>query len=83
MSIPNLNDGSLERTDLDGQNRSMTVPQSVKFNPKQLHLDNKNGKLYWSDREGMLVMRSNLHGSKIETLVQTGQGETDRLDAMK
>ena len=28
-------------------------------------------------------MRSNLDGSKIETLVQTGQGEADRRDAMK
>ena len=31
----------------------------------------------------MRVMPSNLDGSKIETLVQTGQGETDRLYAMK
>jgi hypothetical protein len=28
-------------------------------------------------------MRSNLDGSKIETLVQTGQGDTDRRDARK
>ena len=31
----------------------------------------------------MRVMRSNLDGSKIETLVQTGQGDKDRLDQMK
>jgi hypothetical protein len=31
----------------------------------------------------MRVMRSNLDGSNIETLVQTGQGEADRRDAMK
>ncbi len=51
--------------------------------PKQLHLDKKNGKLYWSDREGMQVMHSNLDGSKIETFVETGQGDLDRHDAMK
>lgn len=83
MGIPNLNDGSIERADLDGQNRRMIVPEGGTFTPKQLHLDKKNGKLYWSDREGMRVMRSNLDGSKIETLVQTGQGEADRRDAMK
>jgi hypothetical protein len=83
MGVPNLNDGSIERADLDGQNRRMIVPVGGTFTPKQLHLDKKNGKLYWSDREGMRVMRSNLDGSKIETLVQTGQGEADRRNAMK
>ncbi len=42
---------------------------------KQLTLDRKNRKLYWCDREGMRVMRSNLDGSKIETLVDTSQGD--------
>jgi sugar lactone lactonase YvrE len=83
MGVPNLNDGSIERADLDGRNRRMIIPKGSTFTPKQLHLDKKNGKLYWSDREGMRVMRSNLDGSKIETLVQTGQGEADRRDAMK
>ena len=83
MGVPNLNDGSIERADLDGRNRRIVVPEGGTFTPKQLHLDKKNGKLYWSDREGMRVMRSNLDGSKIETLVQTGQGEADRRDAMK
>jgi hypothetical protein len=70
MGIPNVNDGCIERADLDGQNRTMIVPPGGTFTPKQLHLDSENGKLYWSDREGMRVMRSNLDGSKIETLVQ-------------
>jgi hypothetical protein len=83
MGVANLNDGSIERADLDGRNRRMIVPEGGTFIPKQIHLDKKNGKLYWSDREGMRVMRSNLDGSKIETLVQTGQGEADRRDAMK
>jgi len=83
MGVPNLNDGSIERANLDGRNRKMIVPEGGTFTPKQLYLDKNNGKLYWSDREGMRVMRSNLDGSKIETLVETGHGDADRLDATK
>jgi hypothetical protein len=35
--------------------------------------DLRDGKLYWSDREGMRVLRSDLGGSDVETLVETGQ----------
>jgi hypothetical protein len=80
MGIPSLNDGSIERADLDGRNRKFIVAPGGTFTPKQLHFDRTNGKLYWSDREGMRVMRANLDGSQIETLVQTGEGETDRRD---
>jgi hypothetical protein len=83
MGNPKLNDGSIERVELDGQNRITIVPQGSTFTPKQLHLDKQNGKLYWSDREGIRVMRANLDGLNIETLVQTGAGDTDRLDATK
>jgi sugar lactone lactonase YvrE len=83
MGIPNVNVGSIERANIDGQNRTMIVPPGGTFTPKQIHLDSKNGKLYWSDREGMRVMRSNLNGSKVETLVQNGQGDEDRRDQMK
>ena len=57
MGIPNVNDGSIERADLEGQNRKIIVPEGGTFTPKQIHLDKKNGKLYWCDREGMRVMR--------------------------
>jgi hypothetical protein len=83
MGVPNLNDGSIERADLDGSNRKTIIPKGGTFTPKQLHLDKKNGKLYWADREGMRVMRCNLDGSKIETLIETGHGDTDRRDATK
>jgi DNA-binding beta-propeller fold protein YncE len=69
------NDGSIERADLDGKNVRHIVPVGGTFTPKQLQLDKKNGKLYWSDREGMRVMRCNLDGSNLETLVDTSQGE--------
>ena len=75
MGVPNRNDGSIERVDLDGKNRKTIIPEGGTFTPKQLHLDKENGKLYWSDREGMRVMRANLDGSKIETLVDSSQGD--------
>jgi hypothetical protein len=75
MGVPNRNDGSIERADLDGRNRKTIVPEGSTFTPKQLHLERKSGKLYWCDREGMRVMRSNLDGSNIETLVDTSNGE--------
>jgi len=80
MGVPTVNDGSIERADLDGKNRRFIVAPGGTFTPKQLHLDKANGKLYWSDREGMRVMRANVDGSRIETLVQTGEGDYDRLD---
>jgi hypothetical protein len=81
--VPNLNDSSIERTDLDGGNRKVIVPQGVTFTPKQLHLEKRSGKLYWSDREGMRVMRANLDGTNVETLVKTGEGDDDRRDATR
>jgi hypothetical protein len=72
MGDPNVNDGSIERADLNGLNRKVIVPAGGTYTPKQIHLDKKNCKLYWCDREGMTVMRSNLHGSKIETLIENG-----------
>jgi len=69
------NDGSIDRADLDGSNIASIVPIGGTFTPKQLQLDKKNGKLYWCDREGMRVMRCNLDGSKIETLIDTSQGD--------
>ena len=80
MGVPNLDDGYIERSDLDGANRKTIIPKGVTYTPKQIHLDKANGKLYWSDREGMRVMRSSLDGSQVEILVQTGQGEVDRRD---
>src|SRR3984885_5893367 len=80
MGIPHRNDGSIERADLDGGNRRFIIPEGGTFTPKQLHLEKKSAKLYWSDREGMRVMRANLDGSRVETLVQTGEGEDDRHD---
>jgi hypothetical protein len=80
MGVPSLNDGSIERCDLDGSNRTTIVAPGATHTPKQVIIDKPAGKLYWGDREGMRVMRCNLDGSKIETLVQTGEGDEDRKD---
>jgi hypothetical protein len=83
MGVPSRNDGKIERADLDGRNRKVIVPEGATYTPKQIHLDPKHRKLYWSDREGMRVMRANLDGSQIETLIQTGEGADDRADPTK
>lgn len=80
MGVPSANDGSIERVDLDGGNRTTIVPSGSTYTPKQLHLDTVGRKLYWGDREGMRVMRCDLDGSNIEVLVHAGQGDDDRRD---
>ncbi|MGB7464222.1 MAG: hypothetical protein WBW14_15075, partial [Candidatus Acidiferrum sp.] len=75
MGNPSVNDGSIDRADFDGGNITNIVPAGSTFTPKQLQLDAKNRKLYWCDREGMRVMRCNLDGSKIETLVDPSGGD--------
>jgi hypothetical protein len=75
MGNPKANDGSIMRSDLNGAHMTTIVPPGGTFTPKQLQLDTVNRKLYWSDREGMRVMRANFDGSKIETLVDTSEGD--------
>lgn len=82
MGVPDLNDGSIERVDLDGGQRRTIVPAGVTFTPKQLHLDKVHRRLYWSDREGMRVMRARLDGGDVETLIQTGSGDADRANPL-
>src|SRR5262249_53344757 len=60
---------------------TVVVPPGGTFTPKQLKLDARHGKLYWADREGMRVMRANVDGSAIETLVETARGDEARRDA--
>jgi len=81
MGIPTANDGSIERADLDGRNVRTIIPEGVTHTPKQLALELGTRKVYWSDREGMRVMRANLDGSRVETLVETGRGDEARRDA--
>lgn len=75
MGNPKLNDGSILRSDLDGANLTTIVPPGGTFTPKQLQIEKSTGKLYWCDREGMRVMRANLDGTELETLVDTSGGD--------
>jgi len=81
MGSVGADDGSILRADLDGKNVRTIVPEGRTHTPKQLQLDKKNGRLYWSDREGMRVMRANLDGSNIEMLIETGNRDEQRRDA--
>jgi hypothetical protein len=75
MGNPKVNDGSILRSDLDGANMTTIVAPGGTFTPKQLQIEKSTRKLYWCDREGMRVMRANLDGSSIETLVDTSRGD--------
>ena len=75
MVVPSKNNGYIERADLDGANRKTIVPPGVTFTPKQLHLEKASGKLYWSDREGMRVMRANLDGGQVLSVNPDGSGK--------
>src|SRR6204780_5667452 len=39
MGVPNKEDGSIERADIDGSNHITIVPNGKTFTPKQLQLD--------------------------------------------
>jgi hypothetical protein len=78
MGAASLEDGYLQRARLDGSEMKKIVADGATFTPKQIKLDAAHGKLYWADREGMRIMRANVDGSSIETLVETGHGDVDR-----
>lgn len=74
------NDGSIERTDLDGGNRTTIIAKGGTCTPKQIQCDAAEGYIYWCDREGMRVMRARLDGTDPTILVQTGSTGEDRQD---
>lgn len=78
MGTTTINTGSISRANLDGSNVTTIVPVGVTHTPKQIVLS--NGKLYWSDREGMRIMCANPDGSNVETLLVTGSGVIDQMD---
>ncbi|WP_278260981.1 hypothetical protein [Nocardia sp. AG03] len=69
--------GSVERVDLDGGNRTVLVPPGAFTTGKQLTADFEAGRLYWCDREGMAVLSCDLSGGDLRRLVVTGAGEAD------
>jgi DNA-binding beta-propeller fold protein YncE len=66
--------GSIQRMGMDGSGLTTLVGGGKTHTPKQLILVDMGAgqkKLYWGDREGMKVMRSNIDGSQLETVVDT------------
>ena len=78
MGAAAADDGYVQRAKLDGSELTKIVPDGGTFTPKQLKLDAEHHRLYWADREGMRIMRANVDGSHVETLIETGHGDADR-----
>ncbi|MFD3707545.1 hypothetical protein ACFWUP_30790 [Nocardia sp. NPDC058658] len=68
--------GSIERVDLDGGNRTTIVAVGAFTTGKQLAIDTEGGRLYWCDREGMQVLTCDLNGDDLHALVVTGDDAT-------
>lgn len=72
MGTPYRNDGAVFSASLAGGEPVEIVPRGRVHTPKQIAVDHRNSKLYFSDREGLRVMRCNLDGSALETLLVSG-----------
>ena len=72
---------SVHRARLDGSEVELLATEPELDTPKQIQIDRANGKLYYTDREGMRVHRSNLDGSDFEVLVTVATGDAARADA--
>jgi sugar lactone lactonase YvrE len=78
MGMPADNDGAVYYAKLDGSDVQTIIPVGKVHTPKQLHIDQKDRKLYFCDREGLRIHRSNLDGSDHEVIVQTGDWRTEK-----
>lgn len=78
MGVPSANDGAVWSARLDGSDVQSVIPVGAVHTPKQLRVDRDGGKLYFCDREGLRVHRSNLDGSQHEIIIQTGDWKTDK-----
>lgn len=77
MGYPDYNDGELLSADLDGSDIRSVVPKGSTHTPKQCVIDQEAQKVYFSDREGLRVMRVDIDGSNLQTLVQTGDWKVE------
>ncbi|KAK0382134.1 3-hydroxyacyl-CoA dehydrogenase [Colletotrichum limetticola] len=77
MGTPGKQDGAVLSSNLDGTDvKSLFEPGTINT-PKQLVIEPASKKIYFCDREGMKVYRSNLDGSDLETLVIGGNDASD------
>jgi hypothetical protein len=61
--------GTVQSANLDGSMTTTIVPAGVGTTFKQATLDHKNKKLYWGDREGRKLWRSDYDGKNPEAIV--------------
>jgi hypothetical protein len=61
--------GTVQSANLDGSMVTTIVPAGVGTTFKQATLDSKNKKLYWGDREGRKLWRSDYDGKNYEAIV--------------
>ncbi|KAF6805992.1 3-hydroxybutyryl-CoA dehydrogenase 2 [Colletotrichum sojae] len=77
MGRPGERDGAVYSANLDGSDvKSLFLP-GVLNTPKQLIVEPASRKIYFSDREGMRVYRSDLDGGNLETLAARGDDASD------
>lgn len=76
---PSENNGSVWAAKLDGSDVRAIIPEGKVHTPKQIQIDHENEKLYFCDREGMRVHRSNFDGSNHEIIYEAGDGKTESL----
>lgn len=75
--------GSLQRLRLDGSpvvdgEEFLVSPGTFRVG-KEIELDPRDGKLYWADRDGMHVMRANVDGSGVESVLHQFTDEQGRM----
>ncbi|MFT3816087.1 MAG: 3-hydroxyacyl-CoA dehydrogenase [Rubrivivax sp.] len=73
-------DGYIERANLDGSERTVIVPEGTFVTGKQITFDDRSGRIYWCDREGLRVMSANTDGSDLAVHIQTGTTAEHRQD---
>lgn len=61
------------RADLDGTNKSLVKPGLAE---SAVAVDTANQKIYWLNKLGLSIYRSNLNGSNIEAIITTGFSST-------
>lgn len=85
MGLVTENNGSVKSCDLDGGDVRTVIPQGTIHTPKQIIVHEPSQKIYVCDREGLRVMRCNLDGTNLETIVQTGdwRGDQEKNDKTK
>jgi len=63
--------GGVRRADLDGTNIETVYVTSNGVDPHAIALDQRAGKMYWTEPFAQIIRRANLDGTKVQTLLST------------